>query len=229
MTDLFKAAENNRYKINPGAAFQNLPTTAGGLQNSTKTVRALATDSHDLLSILAVPFNPITGLGSLPITTLQGDTNNINFISSLLQSYNLNGTSALPVAAEDFFFNSTLAQFAVQEEASLISSVVATTASSTQLVAAGGAGKKYKLFAASIAASSIGAATQVNATINEVTSGAILLGLNISGSAATGENNAVSIQFGPNGCLQTTANNAIQITAPASVSAYATLVYGAAR
>lgn len=189
---------------------------------------------NSLISILTVPFNPDTGDTIMPVNLedASGNVGNIVLGGTPPTGYAWPLTTtfgALAITNYSLLWNAGGAVFDAQEEATSVSSVVATSASSTQIVAAGGAAKKYKLFAASIAASSIGAATQVNATINEVTSGTVLLGLNISGSAATGENSAVSINFGPNGILQPTANNAIQITAPASVSAYATLVYGAAR
>jgi len=136
----------------------------------------------------------------------------------------MNGQDFLQVYSAGAFLNiaAGATSFDVAEEATGISTVVLPATSSTQLLAAGGAGKKYKIFSMTLSAANVAGAV----TINEVTSGVILAGVN-AGAAA--DNESIQVNCGPNGILQPTANNAIQVTTAGAQLGYATIVYGAAR
>lgn len=120
-----------------------------------------------------------------------------------------------------FLWNQANGSYDAYSEADAFSTVVLPNAGSTTLIAAGGASKKYKIYEAWISA----AAVSGNVTINEATSGALIIGVQ-PGSASGAE--ALHVVFGPNGVLQPNANNAIQVTTAGAQVGYAGIVYGAA-
>lgn len=101
------------------------------------------------------------------------------------------------------------------------------TAGSATLVAATAA-KKTRIYCITLSLEAVGAVA-ASATVNEATSGTILAQLHTTGLA--GENTTMSkvVVYPPQGGLQPTANNAIQVTATgASCIADAELVFSAA-
>lgn len=105
-----------------------------------------------------------------------------------------------------------------------IANASAAGAASTQLLAAGGASKKYRIHGIAISAVATAAATDGVVSVNEVTSGTILLSMRVSATSAAVEN--LSMDF--KGVPQPTANNAIQVTSIANTTTDATILATAA-
>lgn len=105
-----------------------------------------------------------------------------------------------------------------------VSNASAAGATSTSLVAAVAA-KKYRVWGMALSSVATAAATDGVVSINEATSGVVLLSLRVSATSAAVSNISISI---PGGIPQTTANNAIQVTSIANITTDATLIYGTA-
>lgn len=131
------------------------------------------------------------------------------------------GNNRLEVRNLGVYRNIASSSLEYAETATAVSVVVLPNTGSTQILAAV-AGKQYRIFSAFIT----GAAVSGTITINEATSGALLLGANAGGASGA---EGISMVYGPNGILQPTANNAIQVTTGAASVGYAGVVYGAAR
>lgn len=116
--------------------------------------------------------------------------------------------------------------FDYAEEATGFASGNATAGTSTQLLPAV-SGKKYKIFGIYLQAISSGS-TGTSCSVNEASSGQVFIEISIP-SITAGFGIAQYVPFGNNGILQTTANNAIQVTAGTVEVANATIFYGAAR
>lgn len=196
-------------------------TNASYLRNSDGSVTVLPV-------VMVNPSkSPITASGVLGNVqaTITDSTylNNATVVAGLVHAQG----NALQTYSINAYDNSV--GYDAQKDATNISSVTAT-AGSTQLVAAGGAGKKYRIWGMAL---SLSGAPNVacNATINEVTSGVVLMQVHIAAEGAGVAEASVSkaISIPGNGVLQTTANNAIQLTAAgAGCPADAELIYSAA-
>lgn len=138
---------------------------------------------------------------------------------------------ALSVVSFGVLFNTGTGNWDLAREPTLIAQNGVAGAASAQLIAAGGAGKKYRIFAMALSgAETVTTGLGENVvTINEVTSGTVLLSARIPAGVAGGDGTGETISLAiPGGVVQPTANNAIQVTSVASINASATIVYSQA-
>lgn len=206
------------------------PTTWSAVETLRNASIQLDADGN----VIAIPtfsinpqVNPISAGGSIGNVSIKDGS------SSLLANVTSPGVSQVTMGAQNLLNTFTIPYgltkstglYDQQEYPDAFSSVLAGSTGTTTILAAGGASKKYKLFSLTIEGASSGAVLNPAAVVQETTSGVQIGALSLNGAQA----NSATINFGPNGVLQPTANNAIELVNLANVLSSATLVYGAAR
>lgn len=186
-----------------------------------KQVTLLANDDNRPLSILTVPFDPVTGnIGSgfvgsaTSLAQGQGGVTGVTLPSK--------GTAGLDAIV---YWNAANGSFDYAEEATSTATAYATN-TTTNILASGGASKKYRIFSLTLTLETGAAADAVSAGDNAGVNN--LFSFTAIGAAVAKQ--SLIINYGPNGILQPNAASAISVKAStATAGITGVLTYGVAR